>query len=238
MAWIVELGGDQHTLSELEESFREEAVVVLVDGKYRLPSELFSETSDYAAVKIIAEREVEYLNGYLRVFLPGRRPIATSHIHQQEPGKPKVAYVTVTESLAVSARLVGLRLGDDEGILEVSQPGPGFKTWRTIIQNNQAMADVFEYMKKPLNDWSNLGRTLEVIEHDFDDRDALIATGWIDEESLKRFHATANNPVVAGATARHGARKYKAPKQPMGIDEARTMVISIVRQWIEEKLCC
>jgi hypothetical protein len=63
MVWIVELGGDQHTLSELEESFRDEAAVILVAGKYRLPSQLFHDSSDYVAVRIIADREVEYLNG-------------------------------------------------------------------------------------------------------------------------------------------------------------------------------
>jgi len=59
MTWTVELSGDQHSLRELEEGFREEGSVVLVSGQYRLDPALFAEVDDYESVKTIAQREVD-----------------------------------------------------------------------------------------------------------------------------------------------------------------------------------
>lgn len=85
MTWIVELSGGQHSLRELEDSFRGETPVLLVDGHYWLDPALFAQSDDYQTVKTIAGREVDYLNGYIRLFLAGRQKIAVGNISLDSP---------------------------------------------------------------------------------------------------------------------------------------------------------
>lgn len=236
MTWIVELSGDQHSLRELEEGCRGEGSVLLVSGQYRLDSALFAQVDDYQSVKTIAQREVDYLNGYARLFLAVSRKIAVGNISREEPDKPKVHYATINDGLVLSARLVGFKLGDDEGVIREPDRGPGLRVWQRLVQTEPVVADVQQYLHGPLNDWSNLGRIVEAIEHDTGGIDQLVATGWVDWRSLKSFHATANNPLVAGVTARHGARKFKAPGNPMDIHEAKSLITGIVRKWIIAKI--
>lgn len=235
MTWIVELDGDQHSLHELEEAFRGDVSVILLDGKYRLDPVLFVNAADYGEVKAIAQQEVDLFNAYIRVFLPGYQKTALGHISREEPGKPKVKYVSVVEGLAMSARLVGIKLGDEKGVILAPDRGPGLRAWQRLISAEPAVGDVYGYLRGSLSDWSNLGRIMEAVEHDVGDRDSLIATGWVDAQSIRAFHATANNPLVAGTTARHGARKFESPKKPMEIHEARGLVLRVVRRWIEAK---
>jgi hypothetical protein len=236
MRWIVELSGDQHSLRELQTSFHGETPVLLVAGQYRLDPELFAQTDDYQTVKTIAGREVVYLNGYIRVFLSGRQEIAVGDISCDSPGQPKVHYVTVEDSLVVSARLVGFKLGDEEAVIRKSERGPGPNAWRALVQRDPVVADVLSYVQGALNDWTNLARIMEAIEHDVGRQKDLVATGWVDGPSLKAFHATANNPLTAGLTARHGARKFDVPKSTMDIHEARHLVLNVTGEWIAAKI--
>ncbi|MFZ5635469.1 MAG: hypothetical protein ACOY82_02670 [Pseudomonadota bacterium] len=236
MTWIVELSGDQHSLRALEEFFPLDAIVIASDDKYRLAPVLFTDVDEYQEVEKIAKQEVDLLNGYLKVFLPNRMRIALGHISRHDPGKPKVHYVSVVENIGVSASIVGLKLGDEEAIFMKPDHGPGLQQWREIVRQDETVRDVFEYLQGALNDWSNLGRIIEAIEHDLGGREKLLATGWADSESLKSFGATANNPRVAGATARHGARRFDPPKKPMEIHQARIMVLEVARHWIVAKI--
>jgi hypothetical protein len=236
MTWIVELNGDQHSLRELEVRCRGEGSVELVSGQYRFDPALFAQVDDYEPVKTIAQREVDYLNGYARLFMAAHRKIAVGNISREQPDKPKAHYVAITEGLALSVRLGSIRLGDDEGVFQYPDHGPGLRAWRVLVQTEQVVVDVLQYLQNPLDDWSNLGRIIEAIEHDVGGVDKLVATSWVDKRSLKRFHATANNPLVAGVTARHGARKYKAPGSPMDTHEARSLITGIARKWIIAKI--
>lgn len=236
MTWIVELNGDQHALRELEEGFRGKTTLMLVDGQYRLDPALFAGGDEYETVKTIAHREVDYLNGYIRIFLTGCQKIAVSNISRQSPDQSKVHHVSAEDGLVVSARLIGFMLGDDEAVIREPDHGPGLHAWRALLQKDLVVADVLNYVQGALNDWTNLARIIEAIEHDVGRQDDLIGTGWVDGRSLKAFHATANNPLVAGVTARHGARKFEVPKSTMEIHEAKRLVLNVAGKWIAAKI--
>ena len=102
----MELNGDQHSLRELEARCCGVGSVVLVSGQYRLDPVLFAQVADHELVKTIAQREVDYLNGYARLFLAVHRKIAVGNISREQPDKPKVHYAPITEGLTLSARFV------------------------------------------------------------------------------------------------------------------------------------
>ena len=60
---------------------------------------------------------------------------------------------------------------------------------------------------------------------------AIIANGWADRTEQGRFTGTAQSKDELGDDARHASRKYKAPKNPMSLDEARAFVKSVMKAW-------
>ncbi|MCX7514247.1 hypothetical protein ACFWZ3_05415 [Frateuria sp. GZRR35] len=110
-------------------------------------------------------------------------------------------FASIKDGLKLSAEIVAIRLGEDEAVVMATRRGPGPSAWRALVQREAVVEDVFKYMQGPLDDWSNLGRIIEAIEHDLGGRDSLVALGWVDAQAIKTFRATANNPKVAGATA-------------------------------------
>lgn len=91
MMWIVELSGDQHGLQKLDQSFPGQVPLVLADGRYRLDPALFAKLDDHAAVRAIAQQEVDYLNGYVRLFLTGCQPLAFGPVSLEQAGQAENA---------------------------------------------------------------------------------------------------------------------------------------------------
>jgi len=232
MTWTVELAGDRRSIQKLEDYCRGEGSIVIESGRFRLDPKLFDGIDDYESVKTIAEQEVNFLNGYVRLFLAAHQEIAVGNISREEPGGPRVHYVTITERLFISDAILSFRVGEDGAVIADANRGPSLRVWLELIRRNRVAGDVLQYLLGPLDDWSNLGRILEAMEHDVGGRAQLARTGWVSELSLKRFHMTANNPSVAGPTARHGARRFQAPDDPMTISEARGLVTDIARKWM------
>lgn len=236
MTWIVDLSGDQQTLRQLQNGFGGETPVLLVDGQYQFDPAIFAQSGDYETTKTIAHREVDLLNEYIRIFLFGKQRIDVGNISRKLPDQPKVHYASIEERLVLSARLVGFTLGGDEAVILRQENGPGLNAWRALVQKDPAAEDVLKYVQGSLDDWTNLARIIEIIEHDVGKPADFIATGWVDGRRLKAFHATANNPLVAGVTARHGARRFETPKLTMDINEARQLVLNVVQKWIAARI--
>lgn len=235
MVWIVELGGDLHSLRVLEECSRENPGVIASNGGYQLAPSLLADVEDFQRAQVVSGREVDLLNGYLRIFFPERGRIAVDHISRQLPNGSKMHFVSIVDSISVSGSIGGFSFGEEgAGPVKIGT-AIELQRWRDVAGSDESVQDVLAYMKGSLNDWSNLGRIVEAVEHDLGGRDGVIAKGWADPDVLKSFNATANNPRAAGVTARHGARKFDLPRKPMSIHEARAMVLKLVKSWICEK---
>ena len=80
-------------------------------------------------------------------------------------------------------------------------------------------------------DWVALYRILEAIKASVD----VVAQGWVPKNELKRFKHTANSVAAVGDEARHGTEPQRPPKQPMKIEEARTLIDSILTHWLTQR---
>ena len=60
----------------------------------------------------------------------------------------------------------------------------------------------------------------------------VVKNGWAKEPDRSRFSGTAQSRTELGDEARHASEKYKAPKDPMTLDEARGFVGSVIRAWV------
>ena len=57
--------------------------------------------------------------------------------------------------------------------------------------------------------------------------------GWITREQANLFSWTANSPDAVGEQARYGHQRADPPPNPMNEDDARALVLSLVRHWLD-----
>ena len=61
---------------------------------------------------------------------------------------------------------------------------------------------------------------------------AVVNNGWAVEPERSRFTGTAQSRAQLSDEARHASEKYKAPKNPMTLEEARELVRSVIQAWV------
>lgn len=79
--------------------------------------------------------------------------------------------------------------------------------------------------------WVNLYRICEIITDDID----IVKEGWISKRKLKLFKRTACSPTCIGREARHGIPVGDPPRKPMEHEDAKQIIYSIIKSWIENK---
>ncbi len=78
----------------------------------------------------------------------------------------------------------------------------------------------------------NLYKAWEVICDAAGGLHQVVRNGWTDDDERRRFTGTAQSRDELGDAARHASEKYKAPKNPMTLDEARAFVRSVIEAWV------
>jgi hypothetical protein len=81
-------------------------------------------------------------------------------------------------------------------------------------------------------DWFNLYKAWEIVCDAADGSHAIVGNGWAAERDRRRFTGTAQSRTELGDEARHASERYKAPKDPMTLNEARAFVRSVIRAWV------
>ncbi len=240
MVWNVEIVCDQPILANLAAGLHGEGVVVASEGGHKLNPTLFDSTSSYDEVMAIANRAVDEICGFLKLFLGTRSGVHVGRVSREAPGEPRVHYISIVDSIVLSSSVVGGTLGDGvdsplagaEAVLQSPDYRKSLAAWQTFVRNHRAAEDVLNYLAGSLSDWTNLWRLVEVVEHDVGGERALLDSGWVDAERYKLFKRTANDPAMAGPTARHGARKNIPTPEPMSMSEARSLALQMLRRWV------
>lgn len=238
MIWDVEIVCDQPILADFADGLYGEGVVVASGASHKLNPTLFDSTASYDEAMAIAGRAVDEINGFLKVFLRSRAKVSVGRVSREEPGEPRVHYISVMDSVSLWSSVFGGTLGSGVDaspagaavVLQLPDYRNSFAAWQAFVREHRAAEDVLKYLAGSLSDWTNLWRLVEVVEHDVGGERALLDLGWVDAERYKLFKRTANDPAVAGPTARHGARKNMPTPGPMDISEARSLTLEILRR--------
>jgi len=115
-----------------------------------------------------------------------------------------------------------------------SPPTPAEKAINTAGREQPVEKVLRMYGSSDLN-YRDLYVIYEVVEDDLGGIDAAAGVSGINKTDLKRFKHTANSVAVLGDAARHGAESTDPPKQPMALEQARTIIDKLVRAWIGSK---
>lgn len=83
------------------------------------------------------------------------------------------------------------------------------------------------------HDWKGLYMVLDAAIQGHNDQQTLIDRKWVPQGHIKKFKHTADNYRATGNMARHGKTNLDPPKVPMTLEEARSMMRTILRKWVE-----
>lgn len=234
MEWMVYIAGDDLDLSELSKSLiSPELCIVKEENQYYLKSTSFNQLVNVDQVREKAEEILPLINGASRLVLGTRKPIKINSVANVDvDGKKKRTYFELgLESLIHCTASVVVN-----GVEQVVYPAEPIPDWIKVAQTDESVAKVFRLLNKEDYDWVNLYRIYEVVEDDIGATSKIVQQGWASEKEIERFKHTANSIGAIGDFARHGKEKTKPPKDPMKFSEAKSLIETMLHNWLRSKI--
>lgn len=195
------------------------------DGSYYLTAKEIDGRPAHMAIDEAAAGVLQRVNGLARVHDPGYRPVALAGRYQEKAG---ALQVHVTDEVRIRDEITVFLGGE-----RLAPPPSSGPVHAALAESDPAVADALAIMgqPEPLN-WAELYKVYEIIEHT-GQLTSVGARAGIASAELERFRRTANHPAAVGLDARHGRSKTQPPKSPMPIGDARLMMSSMMRIWMD-----
>jgi hypothetical protein len=239
---LVRLKGHQFDLEELSQHFTSDDLNVRrdEDGHYFLRSSDFGQVSDSSAVEQRGRELVEHINGAAKLLIgSGYWPVkfdAVTEIDESGKRLHRIVLSATAEGRArVTAKPTVIRA---DGTEDTSQSPDEVEALAALADQNEKVADALRFFAR--GDWDNLYKAWEVVCDAAGGEPELMKKGWATKTQRRRFTGTAQSHAALGDEARHAPheKKYKAPKNPMTLDEARTWVRSVIQAWVNTLRHC
>lgn len=119
-------------------------------------------------------------------------------------------------------------------VVEVTAPPSTYGRWHEEACNDDDVADILAILGRTDVRWHDLWHVYEIVKANTGSR--LFDEGWISKAEEARFTRTANSRGAIGREARHGHDLFSPPKRPMDFDEARRLVHTLARRWLDLKV--
>ena len=235
MEWFVIITGDRSDLEDLSKALSSsELSIIKEEQNFALKSTGFNSLNDAKDVKNKASEIVALVNGAARLDLGMRKPLSVAHVVKVKDNGTRVFFVEVSATITAHSHVTASVVGADGAIQEVRQESP-ILSWVAAAQRDENVGKVLRLFGLGHHDWVNLYRIYEVVENDIGGISNIVRKGWATEKSIKRFKHTANSPGVIGDESRHGKQTSKLPKAPMALSEAKSLVETILHNWLRMK---
>ena len=227
LEWLVELEGDRAELEYLPRMSFKTWRPTEQCGKYYLKSAEFDSSADARDVREDASRTLNVMNGLAKVMFGNFRGARVRGITRVDETGKQTQFIM--PSGVPSAEKVGIPTVVTSSEQEPPQPpaSPGAK-WLEIAEKDESVARALELYGRLEPNWIDLYKVLEVVEEDVTGEESLMAKNWVEKSKIKRFKHTAN-------WMRHPPTKYKSPKTPMSLDDARSLIRNILEAWLGSK---
>lgn len=233
---LVRLKGHQFDLEELTEHFTSDELNVRrdEDGHFYLRSSDFTPMTDSGDVEERGRQLVGYINGAAKLsFGPGYRAVefdAAARIEEDGQRYHSVgSSITISSRSRVSGKPTVIRAdGTVEG--DVPQRLDDAESLVDLADRNKKVADALRFYVR--GDWANLYKAWEVVCDFAGGTHAVVNNDWADDDERRRFTGTAQSREELGDEARHASERFKAPQNPMTLDEAQGFVRSVIQAWV------
>jgi len=236
MEWMVCIKGDDFDLQELSKSLTSlELCLVKEENEYYLKSTSFNHLMNAGEVGEKAQEILTLINGASRLALGTRRPLTTGVVMKIKDDGSKEGFCHVPEQSTLREAIGITTISSDGTIQEIHQADP-IPDWVKLAQNNQNVARALRLLGNIGYDWVNLYRIYEVVEDDVGGISKITQGGWATETAIRRFKHTGNSVGAIGDEARHGIETTQPPKNPMTFSEAKSLIETILHNWLRSKV--
>ena len=232
--WLVRLKGHQFDLEELAGHFTSATrnVGKDEDGYYYLRSESLNQMTDSQDVHERALKLIESINGAASYHVGSSyRPVEFDGLTQIDETGQRHNFVFLSGVIEARSHFFGnLTVSRAGEAINVPPARSQAETLADLADQNEKVADALRFYQR--GDWINLYKAWEVVCDAAGDMRQVIKNGWAAEPDRGRFTGTAQSRAELGDEARHAAEKYKAPENPMTLNEAQDFVRSVIRAWV------
>jgi hypothetical protein len=111
-----------------------------------------------------------------------------------------------------------------------------FAALLNLYTEDENVRDALFFFGASGNPWPNLYKVREIVEEAVGGETQVVNKGWCSRNSIERFNRTANHQEAIGAFSRHARARAMPPPTPMDQSEARTLIGTILYEWIQELL--
>jgi hypothetical protein len=232
--WLARLQGHQFDLEDLANHFTsaDRNVKRDEDGHYYLRSSDFGQMTDPSAVRERALEILGHMNGPMKLHSGGSyRPVEFDMVSQIDGSGKRRHHIMLSATFEgrsrVTATPTDIRADGTEG---ASQLLDDVEALATLADQNEKVADALRFYNR--GDWVNLYKAWEVVCDAAGGLHEVVRNGWAGEPDRGRFTSTAQSRAELGDEARHASERYKAPKDPLSLNEAQVFVRSVILAWV------
>lgn len=234
----MKLEGEERDLSELAMHFGGSALAVVEEGgAFWLSSSEFAALTDPEAVKNRGRGLLALASGALHVELGRFAPPRISAAVLVDEAGTKQHFVRVSSSIGIhveaNARVERVRPDGTVEIVEFVAPPVQTREWAELARSDADVEDVLAILGREDVRWHDLYHVFEVVEADVGAQ--MFSDGWATKAAVERFTRTANSRGAIGGEARHGHDRFAPPKSPLSHEDARNLVLGLVRHWLAKK---
>ena len=233
--WEVHLLGPQHVLDQLARALAgEDPTVVKVQDRFVLRASAFDSAGTADGVRAEGKRVVESLSGIARLLLDSDEPVSLGSVAEVRSDGSRSIYVQLEgASLRLKGGFASVVVTHADGTVEEHRHSDPASSWLRASLADPSLAKAIRLRDRGDLSWSALYRIFEVIEASVGEK-AIVAKGWASKSDIRRFSHSANSVAVGGDASRHGTENTQPPQHTITLREAKTLVDSLLRKWIEE----
>jgi hypothetical protein len=235
LEWSVGIEGDKSDLEDLAKSLKSPELCLTQHGEdFILKSTDFKHLKNANDVRNKACEIIAIINGGARLTLDICNPLTIGCVSRMTDDGLDLFPAPATDTLTVQNK-VRVSIVDADGTIHENHPADPIPDWVAIAQNDKNVSDVLRRFGAGRHSWENLYSIYEIIEEDIGGMDNITSKRWAAKKTIRLFKHTANSPGAIGGDARHGVQKEKAPKEPMRLSEAKSLIETIFKSWLHSK---
>jgi len=235
-SWMIELEGDKFDIQDLQNlNFLPNIKVVEEYERYYISANEFDSCAEAREVLLQGTNLVNVINGIAQLQNSNWKPVKLIGVARNEIDGSRTQFLSpepIQGRSKVSANLTVIRA---DGTVNTSRQPSFIESVFTISTRNANVERALRIYGSREHNWVNLYIIYEIVESDVGGKNVIGANGWCSETQIRNFKHTANSVGAVGDESRHGKESTAPPSIPMPLEEARILIVSLLKQWIRSK---
>lgn len=232
MKYFVELLGDASDLEDLSKVYGSPELTICKedDVGFVLKSTDFDSLENASAVDKKASEIVELINGASQIALGSNKALAVGVIIKVDDKGKKQRHNIGRVNITLPMPRVDMTIKTSDGTLYEINQAALIAGWHRIAKKDKTAEKVLRQLAKNDLDWNKLNIILEDMQGDVSSE----IYKWADKKEVNCFTQT----VQDKRHGKSGLNKcgWQEHKNPMNFEEAKSFIMHIVENWLNEKV--